>query len=107
MTEKIVMDIDLISKALANPLRRQILLWLKYPEQYFSELNPSADGGAVGICAGRIEKRGNVAQSTMSNHLAVLQSSNLVEVRKYGQWSYFSRNEILIEQYIHYLQETL
>ncbi|EPY1139219.1 transcriptional regulator, partial [Acinetobacter baumannii] len=26
------MDIDAISKALANPLRRQILQWLKEPE---------------------------------------------------------------------------
>ncbi|MFT4020433.1 MAG: transcriptional regulator, partial [Acinetobacter sp.] len=29
------MDIDAISKALANPLRRQILQWLKQPSQYF------------------------------------------------------------------------
>jgi ArsR family transcriptional regulator len=29
------MDIDVISKALANPLRRQILQWLKQPEQFF------------------------------------------------------------------------
>lgn len=28
------MDIDVISKALANPLRRQILQWLKEPEQF-------------------------------------------------------------------------
>lgn len=102
-----MMDIDLISKALANPLRRQILLWLKYPEQYFLEVTPAVDHSREGICAGHIEKRGNVAQSTMSNHLAVLQNSGLVNVRKYGQWSYFSRNEALIEQYVRYLQDTL
>ena len=31
------MDIDAIHKALANPVRRQILAWLKEPEQYFSD----------------------------------------------------------------------
>ncbi|MCP5774335.1 transcriptional regulator, partial [Klebsiella pneumoniae] len=30
------MDPDLIFKALANPTRRQILEWLKSPEQYLS-----------------------------------------------------------------------
>jgi ArsR family transcriptional regulator len=29
------MDIDVISKALANPLRRQILQWLKEPEHFY------------------------------------------------------------------------
>ena len=31
------MDIDAIHKALANPMRRQILAWLKDPGQYFPE----------------------------------------------------------------------
>ncbi|MBF7686200.1 helix-turn-helix transcriptional regulator [Acinetobacter sp. B10A] len=101
------MDINLISKALAHPLRRQILLWLKYPEQYFSQLNVCTESNSVGVCAGHIEKKGHVAQSTMSKHLAILQNSGLVEVRKYGQWSYFSRNEVIIEQYINDLKDTL
>jgi ArsR family transcriptional regulator len=33
------MDIDVISKALANPLRRQILQWLKEPEQFLPVKN--------------------------------------------------------------------
>jgi ArsR family transcriptional regulator len=31
------MDIDAIHKALANPMRRQILAWLKEPDVFFSE----------------------------------------------------------------------
>ncbi|MBV8634924.1 MAG: helix-turn-helix transcriptional regulator, partial [Burkholderiaceae bacterium] len=31
------MDIDAIHKALANPVRRQILAWLKEPDQYFAD----------------------------------------------------------------------
>lgn len=99
------MDIDLISKALANPTRRQILEWLKNPQQYLSE--EQCGGFGRGVCAGNIERLGNVSQSTMSNHLSVLQQSGLIQAEKYGQWSYFSRNEALIQQYIDYLQNSL
>lgn len=99
------MDIDLIFKALANPTRRQILEWLKKPEQFLS----SDEYGDFrrGVCAGHIERLGNVSQSTMSNHLSVLQQAGLIQVEKYGQWSYFSRNEALIQQYIEHLQRSL
>ncbi|MGS5715915.1 transcriptional regulator, partial [Acinetobacter baumannii] len=54
------MDIDAISKALANPLRRQILQWLKEPEHY---LPVEECGGSFekGVCAGHIERLGKVA----------------------------------------------
>mgnify|MGYP002660819763 FL=1 len=100
------MDIDVISKALANPLRRQILQWLKQPEQF---LPVQECGGSFerGVCAGHIERLGNVSQSTMSNHLSVLQQAGLIRAEKYGQWSYFSRNEALIQQYVEYLKHSL
>ena len=100
------MDIDVISKALANPLRREILQWLKQPEQF---LPVQECGGSFerGVCAGHIERLGKVAQSTMSNHLSVLQQAGLIKVEKYGQWSYFTRNEALIQQYIEHLKQTL
>ena len=61
------MDIDLIFKALANPTRRQILEWLKHPEQFLS--SDECGDFRRGVCAGHIERLGNVSQSTMSNHL--------------------------------------
>ena len=99
------MDPDLIYKALANPIRRQILQWLKNPAQYLS----SEAGGDFtrGVCAGHIERLGQVSQSTMSNHLSVLQQAGLIIANKHGQWSYFSRNEALIQQYIEHLQQHL
>ena len=99
------MDIDLIFKALANPIRRQILEWLKSPEQYLC-IEECGDFKR-GVCAGQIEKLGKVSQSTMSNHLSVLQQAGLIQAQKYGQWSYFSRNEVLIQQYINYLKDSL
>lgn len=99
------MDIDLIFKALANPTRRQILEWLKTPELFLSV--EECSDFKRGVCAGQIEKLGNVSQSTMSNHLSVLQQAGLIQAQKHGQWSYFSRNEILIQQYIDYLKHSL
>lgn len=99
------MDIDLIFKALANPTRRQILQWLKTPTQFLSS-DECADFSR-GVCAGQIERLGKVSQSTMSNHLSVLQQAGLIQAEKYGQWSYFSRNEALIQQYINHLKDQL
>ncbi len=50
------MDLDLIFKALANPTRRQILEWLKSPEQYLSA--EECGGFQRGVCAGQIEQFG-------------------------------------------------
>ena len=100
-----MMDVDLIFKALANPTRRQILEWLKAPEQFLS-----VDECGVfkrGVCAGHIGRLGSGSQSTMSNHLSVLQQPALIRAEKYGQWSYFSRNEALIQQYVEYLKHPL
>ncbi len=99
------MDVDLIFKALANPTRRQILMWLKNPAAYLSA--EECGNFERGVCAGQIERLGNVSQSTMSNHLSVLQQAGLIQAQKHGQWSYFSRNEALIQQYIDHLQHSL
>lgn len=99
------MDQDLIFKALANPTRRQILQWLKHPDAFFPI--EECNGFANGVCAGQIEQLGKVSQSTMSNHLSILQQAGLIRVEKHGQWSYFSRNEEAIQQYITHLKDSL
>ena len=48
-------DFDDIIKALAHPLRRDILRWLKEPQRYFSEQHHSLENG---VCAGQIDQRG-------------------------------------------------
>jgi ArsR family transcriptional regulator len=102
-----VMDTEAIYKALANPIRRQILQCLKDPEQFIPKLNECEYDFSRGVCAGQIEKIANVSQSTMSNHLSVLQQAGLIQATKYGQWSYFSRNEALIQEFVDTLQQSL
>ncbi len=100
------MDTEAIYKALANPIRRQILQCLKDPEHFLSA-DECGNDFSRGVCAGHIEKIGNLSQSTMSNHLSVLQQAGLIQATKYGQWSYFSRNEVLIQEFLQHLQHSL
>lgn len=91
------MDIDAILKALANPTRRQILAWLKDPSAHFSM---QAYPLELGVCAGLIDQRAGLSQSTVSAHLATLQRAGLITSRKVGQWIFFKRNEELISRFI-------
>ena len=98
------MDIDAIHKALANPVRRQILQWLKDPDQHFLEQELPLD---MGVCAGLIDRRLGLSQSTVSAHLATLQKAGLISTRKVGQWSFFKRNEATIEAFLQHMQQGL
>ena len=100
------MDSEAIYKALFKPIRRQILQCLKDPEQHIPQDECVYDFSR-GVCAGHIEKIADVSQSTMSNHLSVLQQAGLIQVNKHGQWSYFSRNEALIQDFLKHIQQSL
>ncbi|MFV0455259.1 MAG: ArsR/SmtB family transcription factor [Pseudomonas sp.] len=90
-------DFDDIIKALAHPLRREILQWLKEPQRYFSEQHHSLENG---VCAGQIDQRAGLSQSTVSAHLATLQRAGLITSRKVGQWHFFKRNELVIQDFL-------
>jgi DNA-binding transcriptional ArsR family regulator len=99
------MDIDAIHKALANPVRREILAWLKDPEAYFREQEfPLANG----VCAGQIDARcGSISQSTVSAHLATLHKAGLVSSKRVGQWIFFKREEAVIQAFLEQLRNGL
>ena len=98
------LDLDEIIKALAHPVRREILSWLKdpatqCPDQYHSTEN--------GVCAGQIDQRCGLSQSTVSAHLATLQRAGLIRSQKIGQWHFFKRDEATIEAFLEQLRQTL
>ena len=97
-------ELDDIIKAIAHPLRREILQWLKEPQQYFAEQHHSLENG---VCAGQIDQRAGLSQSTVSAHLATLQRAGLVTNRKVGQWHFFKRNEPAIEAFLARLSQEL
>lgn len=98
------MDFDLIHKALANPVRRQILVWLKTPAEYFVQQDYPLD---LGVCAGLIHHRAALSQSTVSAHLAILQRAELISTKRVGQWIFFSRNEATIRAFLEHANSSL
>ena len=81
---------DAILKALANPVRREILAWLKDPKAYFEERPPY-------LRAWRLRRPHRRPLRTVPvdgvTHLAVLQRAGLITATKVGQWVFFRRNE--------------
>ncbi|HEY6612084.1 MAG TPA: helix-turn-helix transcriptional regulator [Pseudomonas sp.] len=97
-------DTDEIIKALAHPVRREILHWLKDPQQYFADQDHSLE---IGVCAGMIDRRTGLSQSTVSAHLATLQRAGLVTSKRVGQWNFFKRNEETIQAFLRRLDDEL
>jgi ArsR family transcriptional regulator len=90
-------DIDAILKALANPVRREILAWLREPYVQFPEsMLPSNHG----VCASCIEAHCALSQSTVSAHLTILRNAGLLISTRIGQWVFFKRNESTIEVFL-------
>ena len=97
-------DLDEIIKALAHPVRREILSWLKDPATQFSDQYHSTENG---VCAGQIDQRCGLSQSTVSAHLATLQRAGLISSQKIGQWHFFKRNEATIQAFLEQLRQAL
>ena len=64
-------------KAIANPNRLKIIDILSCGEQ----------------CACDLLDHFNFSQPTLSHHVNILAKSDLVKVRKQGQWNYYSLNQ--------------
>lgn len=97
-------DLDDIIKALAHPVRREILQWLKEPQRYFSGQHHSLE---IGVCAGQIDQRAGLSQSTVSAHLTTLHKAGLITSQKVGQWHFFKRNEAAIQAFIERISQQL
>jgi DNA-binding transcriptional ArsR family regulator len=83
-----------IFKALASPIRLQILLWLKTPENYFPD---QQEPFTTGVCVGQIQKRTGMTQSTISENLTIMRRAELLTSTRKGQWTYYKRNEIIFQ----------
>ncbi|MFC7064392.1 ArsR/SmtB family transcription factor [Brucella rhizosphaerae] len=88
-TIELAMPLDEILKALAHPVRLEILSWLKQPEKHFSAQHMPLE---MGVCAGQFERCG-LSQSTVSAHLSVLTKAGLISPHRVGQWTFYKRDE--------------
>src|SRR5438477_549455 len=60
-------------RALSNPVRLQLLQWLREPERHFPLEGAIADPIEVGVCVSHIQARTGLAQSTVSAYMAELE----------------------------------
>lgn len=93
-------------KALASPVRLQILEWLKDPVKNFP---PQKDGDLIkdGVCADFIRDKLGLAPATASRHLSMLTESGfLIPTRKKG-WTFYRRHEPTLSMFTKNLRSTL
>jgi DNA-binding transcriptional ArsR family regulator len=89
-----------VFKALSNPVRLQLLKWLREPEKNFPVENGIADPYTVGVCVSHIQERTGLAQSTVSAYMAVLERAGLVRSTRVGKWTHYRRDEQRISELI-------
>ena len=92
------MNILEISKILSNKTRLNILEWLREPEKHFPP-HVDVEGFDDGVCVGYIHDKSNLSQSTISTYLTAMQKENLIIPTRHGKWTYYKRNEEVIEKY--------
>lgn len=59
------------------------------------------------VCAGQIERKCKLAQSTVSDHLRTLQRTGLITCQKLGPIHFFKRHEDTIEMLVETLKVML
>jgi ArsR family transcriptional regulator len=94
-------------RALANPVRLQLLSWLREPERNFPLEGAIADPVEVGVCVSHIQARTGLAQSTVSAYMAELERAGLVKATRVGKWTHYKRDEQRIGELIALLGQTL
>ncbi|MEU7690933.1 helix-turn-helix domain-containing protein [Microbispora hainanensis] len=94
-------------RALSNPMRLQLLMWLREPERHFPLEEAIADPAEVGVCVSHIQARTGLAQSTVSAYMAELQRAGLVKATRVGKWTHYKRDEQRIARLVATLGETL
>ncbi|WP_431805318.1 ArsR/SmtB family transcription factor [Microbacterium sp. bgisy203] len=95
MTAETEAQVDAIDafKALSNPIRLQILTWLRDPRGNFPVEQGIADPDEYGVCITQIRDRTGLAQSTVSSYMATLERAGLVTSTRVGKWTHYRRNE--------------
>lgn len=96
-----------VFKALANPVRLQVLHWLRDPERHFPVEKAIADPHEVGVCVSHIQEVTGLAQSTVSAYMTSLQRAGLVRATRVGKWTHYRRDEERIARLVDTLGRSL
>jgi len=95
-----------ITKALASPVRLEIMRLLKEPLANFS---PQVDGDLVkdGVCADFIRERLGIAAATASRHLTLLTECGLLLATRKKGWTFYRRDERAVRHFVRQLNSDL
>ena len=99
------MDIQLTISALNNPVRRQILEWLKDRSTFPPALPEHAE--LDGVCVAYIQEKAKLSQSTISSYMSALKQAGLVQSDRHGQWTFYRRDEDNIRRFLTAMQDEL
>ena len=92
------MDIEKSISALNNPIRRQILEWLKDRSNFPPALPGHED--LEGVCVAYIQEKAMLSQSTVSSYMGMLKQAGFVVAERHGQWTFYRRNEENIQVFL-------
>jgi ArsR family transcriptional regulator len=96
------MEMDVICSALGNKVRYQIIKAMK--EKSISSCCHCLEVSENGISVGDTVKFTGLAQSTVSQHLAVLEKANLIRKEKRELYSCYFLNEDVLEKFMEQLK---
>ncbi len=99
------MNFEKALTALNNPVRRQILNWLKHRSNFPPALPEHVD--LEGVCVGYIQEKAGLSQSTISNYMGMLKDAGLVVSERHGQWTFYRRNEKSIQAFLKAVEKDL
>jgi ArsR family transcriptional regulator len=93
-------------KALANIKRLQIVEWILDPLNHFE---PQVDGDLLidGVCIGRIVDKIGLSQPTVTSHMKILESAELVNSKKIKNWVFYKPDRQKIKQLFRQLETRL
>jgi ArsR family transcriptional regulator len=91
------MNTNKVIAALNNPVRRQIMIWLKDRSNFPASLPEHTN--VEGVCIGYIKDKTGLSQSTISLYMDKLKQAGLVDSERHGQWTFYRRNEKGIEKF--------
>jgi DNA-binding transcriptional ArsR family regulator len=93
-------------KAVASPVRLEILSYLKDPVGNFP---PQTDGDLVGdgVCADFIREKVGIAAATASRHLTLLTEAELLVATRRKGWTFYRRDEAAIARFTQSLRSQL
>jgi ArsR family transcriptional regulator len=99
------MDVIAICNALGNKTRYRLIKALK--RKTIGACCEKIEYYENGVSVGDVVKLTGLAQSTVSQHLAVLESTGLISKEKREQWSCYFLNTKVIEEFLKGLKHDL